>query len=225
MAANNIGNAFGSQEQSRKEKSIEVDEFTIKGHLLRWKDVAIQISNISLVTAVDVAPPEEAAAGAALRKLCGALLTLAGLLLLVVASFGRMSNNDAGTFFALGCGSLIAGIAILVYHGQEAKSSTKRYLDIYLASGNRYSILFEDDAFRQKVLDLFSVIFRDGANEITVPTNEINIQSGIQSSVIRGSTSETKVPQITISIKDSEFKGNASVIKELNSIIKELNMV
>ena len=205
-----------------KEKTIEVDEFTIKGHLLRWKDVVIQISNISLVTAVDVVPPEEVSPGTALRQLCGALIALAGMLSLLMgllgAAIGAMRGDDAGTFLGLGVILSIAGIAMIAYRGQVSTPPTKRYLDIYLNSGNRYSLLFEDNAFRRKVLNFFSMIFQDGATEIKVPTT-IEIKDPATKNKV------LKPINITIDIKNSEFKGDASVIKELNSIIQELNMV
>ena len=48
MDNNNLlgGNLFGS----KKEKVIETDELQVRGHLLRWKDVVIQISNISQIS-------------------------------------------------------------------------------------------------------------------------------------------------------------------------------
>lgn len=39
-----------------KEKTVETSNFQVKGHLLQWKDVVIQISNISLITSTDVQP-------------------------------------------------------------------------------------------------------------------------------------------------------------------------
>ena len=189
MAENNTGNAFGSQEHSRKEKSIEVDGFTIKGHLLRWKDVVIQIENIALVTAVDVKPsvPPSPPGGSA-PITYGTALVFVGLYLM---------SGYYGYLEAFGVIALIVGGIMLLpsiaWIFQIIITPAKKYLDIYLSSGNRYSLLFEDDAFRQRVLNLFSVIFRDGASEIDVP-------------------------KITINIKDSKIDGDASIIKELNMV-------
>ena len=46
MESNNLlgGNLFGS----KKEKVIETDELQVRGHLLRWKDVVIQINDTRL---------------------------------------------------------------------------------------------------------------------------------------------------------------------------------
>ena len=42
----------------QKEKTVEVPGFQVKGHLLQWENVAIQISNIALVTSSDVQPTQ-----------------------------------------------------------------------------------------------------------------------------------------------------------------------
>ena len=43
---------------NQKEKTVETAGFQVKGHLLQWENVAIQISNISLVTSSDVQPTQ-----------------------------------------------------------------------------------------------------------------------------------------------------------------------
>ena len=150
-----------------REKTIEVPEFSIRGHLLRWKDAAIQISNISLVTAVDMVPPEEISPGTALKRLFGAIFTLGGMVLFLMgmlgAAVGALRGDDIGGFLGASFIVFIAGIVLIAFSGQVSTPPTKRYLDIYLDSGNRYSILFKDTVFRGKVLDVFAKIFEEGS--------------------------------------------------------------
>ena len=59
---------------NQKEKTVSTDGFQVKGHLLQWENVAIQISNISLVTSSDVQPTQ--------FPIWGLLIVIAGIALI-----------------------------------------------------------------------------------------------------------------------------------------------
>ena len=52
-----MANKSGNILSNTNEKTIETNELIIEGHLLRWENVTVQISNISSVTAWSLQPP------------------------------------------------------------------------------------------------------------------------------------------------------------------------
>ena len=132
-----------------KEKTVEIGSFRIEGHLLKWEDVVIQISNVSLVTSADQSPPP-------LKNLAlCALLCLAGLFIMSV---------DAGLLTVIGLAVIVAGAyGCYLWYQAWTKSKGQKFLHIHLNSGYTYSILFEKEAFMREVLQVFANIFEAGS--------------------------------------------------------------
>lgn len=131
------GNLFGS----KKEKVIETAELQIRGHLLRWKDVVIQISNISQISIGEYpAPPFPVWPEAAI---------LIGLVLLQFNVW-------------IGLISILVGAVVIFMWYQERQSKKDyKFLHLYLNSGTSFSFVFEQEAFLRKVLEVFANIFED----------------------------------------------------------------
>lgn len=144
-----------------KDKVIETENLLIRGHLLRWADTAIQISNISLVTTANLPFPQ--------FPVLAAIMTIAG----IVLSPDRHSSV-VGSLLAL------AGIAWLVWWGVRCYNvHGKKYLHISLNSGLTYSLYLSNQIFMRQVLQLFANIFESGT------TNETNFQISVNGCEIR----------------------------------------
>ena len=137
--------ALGGNQQA---KTVKTNSMTVEGHLLKWYNVTIQISNISAITAWEIQPGPSLIA--VLILMLGGALILAGILAMVM--------QEITGFWAI-----VAGVVLLYISMMIKKPKSKTALNIYLNSGNVYSILFDDDAFMRKVLNTFSEIFRDDA--------------------------------------------------------------
>lgn len=127
---------------NRKEKTVETRNLQIKGHLLQWEDVAIQISNISLVTSSDVQPSQFPV----------------GVVVLIVLAFALI-------FFNVIFGLILLALAVLVcylWYRENEKKKKLKFLHLQLNSGTTFSILFQSKEFLNEVLTVFSNIFEDG---------------------------------------------------------------
>lgn len=141
MASNASSGLLGNQH----EKTVKTSNLTVEGHLLRWSDTVLQISNISLITSGNMEAPA--------FPTMGLVFVLAGLL-----------GLSAGSAIALiGLVALCVG-GFLFYRWYVAwqKSKECKYLHILLNCGYTYSILFENEGFLQQVLEVFANIFKDG---------------------------------------------------------------
>lgn len=139
MDNNNLlgGNLFGS----KKEKVIETDELQVRGHLLRWKDVVIQISNISQISVGNYPRPPFP------------LWTIAAILIgLCFLPYNKF----------IGMIGLLVGIAVITmwYESWWDKKDYK-FLRLYLNSGTSFFFTFKEEFFLRKVLDVFANIFED----------------------------------------------------------------
>ncbi len=127
---------------SKSEKVIETNELQIRGHLLRWKDVVIQISNISQI-AIGNYPAKPFPLWSIAVILVGILILRVNLLIgLLTAFFGS--------------------IFIMEWVTQRQATKDCKYLHLYLNSGTCFSFLFQNESFLRKVLEVFANIFEDG---------------------------------------------------------------
>ena len=139
MDNNNLlgGNLFGS----KKEKVIETDELQVRGHLLRWKDVVIQISNISQISVGNYPRPP--------FPLWTIAATLIGLFFLPY-------NKLIGAF-----GLLVVLVVIAMWYDSWYDKKDYKVLRLYLNSGTSFFFTFKEETFMRKVLDVFANIFED----------------------------------------------------------------
>lgn len=156
MADSNSSSIFGGDS---KNKVIETPRFNIRGHLLRWEDTAIQISNIAMVTTGDLAAPR--------FPIPAAVLILLGL--------AGMSMSAAVGLLLLAAG----GGWIALWYSSVNKTKGQKYLHLFLNSGNVYSFTFNDMGFLNQVLQVFANIFKSGT------TSDTNFQINVQGCEIR----------------------------------------
>ena len=144
-------------------EALETTSLTIKGHLLRWNNYVVQISNISLVSSGEKDPPS-------FPKWI-LWTTLIGIIILaygIKESSGYYSDNElAGGMIGIAILLLaIAVIALVIWINQVWSCQEEKYLHIHMNSGSTYSILFKDKEFlEKKVIPMFSKIFEDGAKD------------------------------------------------------------
>lgn len=129
----------------RKETVVETKQFQICGHLLRWEDTVIQISNISLISTGNFQSQQ--------FPMWAAILALLGLLAL-------------GASLIVGLMCIVVGIfCIYLWYKAIEKTKEYKYLNIYLNSGRVFSLLFEKEWFLREVLDVFANIFEGGGTK------------------------------------------------------------
>lgn len=147
--------------------TIKTDELVIEGHLLRWENVTVQISNISSVTAWKVKPPPRW-----VNLLFSIIFAATGIMLLLADyennshhSYYYSSNPEFTIIGQIGIGLLVVGVIyLIIWLVGQGEPQNQEYLNICMNSGIVYSILFKDKEFAQEVLQLFAGIFKDGGN-------------------------------------------------------------
>ena len=136
--------AFSNLFRTPKEKTVEIKDFSIQGNLLKLDDIIIQISNISLITALDVRLPD--------FPLWVLAVALVGVILLAVKWF-------IGLFVLA-----VACLVIYTWYKNVERAKEHKYLNLLLNSGYTYAILFQNGTFLQEVLQIFANIFEDGVS-------------------------------------------------------------
>ena len=135
-------------------RKIKTDELIIDGHLLKWKNVTVQISNISSITTWEIKPR---------FPILSIILGIVGIVLLILVEYDRSFRYM--DLDAYGTAALVfAFIRFIIWLIAYLMSKNLQYLHIYMASGAVYSILFKNKEFAQEVLQLFARIFKDGGN-------------------------------------------------------------
>lgn len=137
---------------NRNDKTVETDSLYIHGHLLKWENVVVQISNISSITASNI-PIEKKSQ-----------YWLWGALVIGLLGFTGLMSRDKGLAISLLALSVLC-ISVWWNKNEEEKKDAKKLkcLSIFLNSGSTYSIIFDDESFLQQVLQVFANIFENGA--------------------------------------------------------------
>lgn len=152
------------KEQGDEEsETLETSSLTIKGHLMKWNNYLVQISNISLVSSGEKEPPS-------FPKwiLWPTLIGIIFLAYSMKGSGGRYGGSEvSGGIIAFAILLLaIALIDVVVWLNKLWTCQDEKYLHIHMNSGSTYSILFKDKEFlEKKVLPMFSKIFENGAKD------------------------------------------------------------
>lgn len=160
---NDLENPNEMEPEDEDYEALETTSLTIKGHLLRWNNYVVQISNISLVSSGEKDPPS-------FPKwiLWPAFLGIIILAYGMNESSGGYSGNEmAGGMIGIAILLLAtAVIALVIWISQVSSCQDEKYLHIHMNSGSTYSILFKDKEFlEKKVIPTFSKIFEDGAKD------------------------------------------------------------
>lgn len=144
-----------NKSSSPQSRVIETENLLIRGHLLRWSDTVIQISNISLVSTANLPYPR--------FPVLSAIITIAGIVL---------AADRYGSLQGIGIMLAMAGIAWMLFWGVRCSDvHGKKYLNISLNSGLTYSLYFSNQDFMKQVLQLLANITETG----TTPNMNFNV--------------------------------------------------
>lgn len=151
-----------------KEKSIETPILLIKGNIMCWEGMMIQLSNVSCVSATPLEKLE-------FPKF--SLLCLFGGLVSFAANF------LVGIFWLIiGC------VWIYFWYDTNEKRKLKTVLNVIMNSSDNLCFVVKDKEFLNKILRVLEQIIIDGG-----------VGNG----------------NVSISIKDCEFSGNAKVLTDV----------
>ncbi len=142
---------------NNKEKQVKTQRLSIVGHLLRWDDVVIQISNISLISTSNLQQTP--------MPFWAIILIVFGVVLLPIIWWASL--------LCLALGILV----IWAWYKETKKTEKYKYLNIQLNSGRMFSLLFENQEFLNQVLDVFANIFEDDNDQAQNRDIRIDIQN------------------------------------------------
>lgn len=125
-------------------REIETDRFRVRGNLLEWENMMLQLSNISAVGIGDL-PNVSFPNFAAVIGVVGAAICM---------------MQGAGLFLGL---ALIIGAGWMIYNWYEENQArkNKKYLHLQMNSGDIYSLLFHDISFLQDTLKVVEQLLED----------------------------------------------------------------
>ena len=170
-----------SIQDNRNIKTVETENLQIEGHLMKWNDVAIQLSNISMITAAKLPAPRFPA--------WTTLLVFSGVAAFVFSqdTYGpqRVPMMFGGVcLFAVGIMGIIRWLVDFL------KTVGHKYLQILLNSGYVYALYIPDQEFLKKVLGVFENIFRDGGKAGN------HVQINIDNSTITGAVTGINLTKV-----------------------------
>lgn len=141
-----------------KEKSIETKQLMIKGNIMSWEEMMIQLSNVSCVSVSE------------LNTIQFPLLAL----VFVIVGIALIQAEPT-----LGIAGLGVGLGWIVWwaNANEKRKSSKK-LNILVNSGHTFQIVFSDRNFLKKILEILEVIIREGGignNSISINVKDCKI--------------------------------------------------
>lgn len=131
-----------------KERTVETEDILVRGNLLKWEGVMIQISNISLITTADMNTPP--------FPIWAAIVTFIGFFLLSEVIWVPALLLTLVGFFV-----------IYKWYKKCEIAKKHKYLNILLNSGYTYSILFYNSPFLEQVFSVISNILEEGVSSGT----------------------------------------------------------
>lgn len=141
-----------------KEKSIETKQLLIKGNIMSWEEMMIQLSNVSCVSVSD------------LNKVpfprLALIFIIAGIVLTQISP-------------PLGIVVLCGGIGWIIWWANDNdKRRASKKLNILVNSGHTFQIIFSDRDFLKEILEILEIIIREGGignNSISINVKDCRI--------------------------------------------------
>lgn len=164
-----------SIQDNRNIKTVETGKLQIEGHLMKWEDVVIQISNVSMITAAKLPTPR---------------FPIWTVFSMIAGSVGFMYSQEtygsSAEMMALVAAILLglSAFGVVRWLVDCLKTIGHKYLQILLNSGYVYALYIPDQQFLQRVLGVFENIFRDGGK--AGQNVQINISNSTISGTVRG---------------------------------------
>lgn len=146
-----------------KEKSIETKQLLIKGNIMSWEEMMIQLSNVSCVSVSE------------LNTIRFPLLAL----VFVVIGIALIQAEPT-----LGIAALAVGLGWIIWwaNANEKRKASKK-LNILVNSGHTFQIVFSDRDFLKRILEILEVIIREGGignNSISINVKDCTIGGDAQ---------------------------------------------
>ena len=155
-------------------REIKTEILKIHGNCMEFNDIVIQLSNISLISTEDIAPAKfpMGALGLVFLGLVMLFLKLTPIILLGLAF------------------SAVGGFLIYKWYSESEKTKELKKLLLATNSGNVFTIVFEDQPFLEKVLQVLKEIISNPGH----------------------------MSDITINVKENTFTGDASVVHDFQEV-------
>lgn len=144
----NLGKANDNRE-------IRTEYLKIHGNCMEFKDIIIQLSNVSLVSINEIAPAK--------YPQWAFVSIVIGILLLCL---------QISAFVLIGtCGILLGGIVIFIRYNENEQAKQKSKLVIMTNSGISFSIIFNQQEFLKKVVGVLNEIISNPGHLADVTIN------------------------------------------------------
>ena len=162
-----------NMELTKNSREVETECLKIHGNCLEFNDTVVQLSNISLLSTENIALE-------AFPKWT-LVLILIGIVLFAIKK---------AVFVLLGIALIAFGIyAIYQWNAGVQKAKEMKKLLLITNSGNLFTIVFQDQKFLAKVIQVLTEIIAN----------------------------PNRVGDVIINVKDSTFSGQSSVVRELTN--------
>ena len=157
-------------------RTIDTNYLKIYGNCLEFKDTSIQLSNVSLFSTVDIAPSP---------------FPVWSILVILVGVFALQFN----ALFAI---LLIAAGGGWIYYWYHQYQKTKELKKLMIAtnSGNIFTIVFNDQAFLNQVVQVLNAVLSD-------PVSHANITVDVKGNAF-------------MDVSGNTFHDSASVVQHMN---------
>lgn len=136
-----------STEKTKNANTIETDFLKVRGNLIIWENTMIQISNISMISTDNILG-EPLPIWAVIMIILGLLSLNVNLLIAIVLL-------------------VIGGAVIFLWRKKDQERKQSKMLTFMLNSGNRFSLIFRNGEFLQKVSSvLIELLAEKATNKI-----------------------------------------------------------
>lgn len=140
---------------SINEKAIETPYLQIRKNIMRWNDTFIQLSNISFISASNMAPMK--------LHILFPILFLVGILI--------MDASLLTSFLFL----IVGAAGIYYWFSENKKRKSQAVLTIRMNSGHNVYFTFDDREFLFKVIGVLESIIVDGGKDIIISIKDCTI--------------------------------------------------
>lgn len=138
-------------EKAKNSNAIETDFLKVRGNLIIWENTMIQISNISMVSTDNI---------------LGEPLPLWAAVVMILGVLCFMVNP----VIAVGM-IVVSGVVLFSWSKKEQERKQLKMLTFMLNSGNRFSLVFRNQEFLQRVSSVLTELLAEKATNKDITFN------------------------------------------------------
>lgn len=138
-------------EKTKNSNAIETDFLKVRGNLIIWENTMIQVSNISMISTDNILGEP--------LPLWAAVVAVLGVLCFMV-----------NPIIAVGM-IVIGGAVVFSWSKKEQERKQSKMLTFMLNSGNRFSLVFRNQEFLQKVSSVLTELLAEKATNKVITFN------------------------------------------------------